>query len=52
MDMEPTHSPTPPTLDSRIPTGPIEDRWDNHRFDVKLVNPANKRKYDIIVIGT
>ncbi len=52
MDMEPTKSPTPPTLDSRIPTGPIEDRWDNHRFDVKLVNPANKRKYDIIVIGT
>jgi succinate dehydrogenase / fumarate reductase flavoprotein subunit len=50
--MEPTYSPTPPTLDSRIPTGPIEDRWDNHRFDVKLVNPANKRKYDIIVIGT
>ena len=50
--MEPTHSPTSQTLDARIPTGPIEDRWDNHRFDVKLVNPANKRKYDIIVIGT
>jgi succinate dehydrogenase / fumarate reductase flavoprotein subunit len=52
MDMEPTHSPTSQELDARIPSGPIEDHWDNHRFDVKLVNPANKRKYDIIVIGT
>ena len=52
MDMETPHSPTSHTLDARIPKGPIEDRWDNHRFDVNLVNPANKRKYDIIVIGT
>jgi succinate dehydrogenase / fumarate reductase flavoprotein subunit len=52
MDMEPTHSPTSQDLDARIPSGPIEDHWDNHRFDTKLVNPANKRKYDIIVIGT
>jgi succinate dehydrogenase / fumarate reductase flavoprotein subunit len=40
------------TLDSKIPAGPIEQKWDNHRFGMKLVNPANKRKYHIIVIGT
>jgi len=40
------------TLDSKIPSGPIEDRWDNHRFAMKLVNPANKRKFDVIVIGS
>ncbi|GAA4428872.1 fumarate reductase/succinate dehydrogenase flavoprotein subunit [Pontibacter saemangeumensis] len=39
-------------LDSKIPEGPIADKWDKHKFDVKLVNPANKRKYDIIVVGT
>jgi succinate dehydrogenase / fumarate reductase flavoprotein subunit len=39
-------------LDSKIPSGPIEDRWDNHRFNIKLVNPANKRKFRIIVVGT
>jgi succinate dehydrogenase / fumarate reductase flavoprotein subunit len=41
-----------PTLDSKIPQGPIQDRWDQHTFDSKLVNPANKRKYEIIVVGT
>ena len=41
-----------PDLDARIPTGPIQERWDQHKFDVHLVNPANKRKYEIIVIGT
>jgi succinate dehydrogenase / fumarate reductase flavoprotein subunit len=40
------------TLDSKIPAGPIEQKWDNHRFALKLVNPANKRKYHIIVVGT
>ena len=40
------------TLDSKTPTGAIEDRWDNHRFSIRLVNPANKRKYKIIVVGT
>jgi succinate dehydrogenase / fumarate reductase, flavoprotein subunit len=40
------------TLDSKTPTGPIEDRWDNHKFSVKLVNPANKRKFDVIVVGS
>jgi succinate dehydrogenase / fumarate reductase, flavoprotein subunit len=39
-------------LDGKIPSGPIQDKWDRHRFDLKLVNPANKRKYDIIVVGT
>ncbi len=40
------------TLDSKIPEGPIEKKWDNHRFSIKLVNAANKRKYHIIVVGT
>jgi len=39
-------------LDSKIPSGPIEDRWTNHKFDMKLVNPANKRKFTVIVVGT
>src|SRR5262245_35241511 len=39
-------------LNSRIPSGPIENRWDRHRFEMKLVNPANKRKYNIIVVGS
>ena len=39
-------------LDAKVPEGPIEERWDNHRFNIKLVNPANKRKYTIIVVGS
>src|ERR1700736_5719620 len=39
-------------LSSRIPTGPIRDKWDRHRFELKLVNPANKRKFTILVVGT
>ncbi|HNB71072.1 MAG TPA: fumarate reductase/succinate dehydrogenase flavoprotein subunit [Acidobacteriota bacterium] len=39
-------------LDSKIPSGPIEQKWDKHRFDMKLVNPANKRKFTLIVVGT
>ncbi|MGQ0804658.1 MAG: fumarate reductase/succinate dehydrogenase flavoprotein subunit [Actinomycetota bacterium] len=39
-------------LDAHVPAGPIADKWDAHRFGVKLVNPANKRKFDIIVVGT
>ncbi len=39
-------------LDGKIPGGPLEQKWDKHRFDLKLVNPANKRKYTIIVVGT
>jgi len=39
-------------LDGKCPKGPIEQSWDKHRFDMKLVNPANKRKYKILVVGT
>ena len=39
-------------LDGKCPTGPIENRWTKHRFDMKLVNPANKRKYHVIVVGS
>src|SRR5947209_7624656 len=39
-------------LKSRIPAGPLPDKWDKHKFDIKLVNPANKRKYTIIVVGS
>lgn len=39
-------------LDAKIPSGPIEGRWERHRFNLKLVNPANKRKYNIIVVGS
>ena len=40
------------TLDSKVPSGPIEDRWNNHKFSVKLVNPNNKRKFTVLVVGT
>ena len=39
-------------LDARIPSGPIEQKWDKCRFEMKLVNPANRRKYTIIVVGS
>jgi succinate dehydrogenase / fumarate reductase, flavoprotein subunit len=39
-------------LDSKIPDGPIEKKWSNHRFNMKLVNPSNRRKYSVIVVGT
>ncbi len=39
-------------LDAKIPSGPLTEKWDKHRFELKLVNPANKRKYNIIVVGT
>lgn len=40
------------SLDSKIPSGPVEEAWDKHRFDIKLVNPANKRKYRVLVVGS
>ncbi|MGD9327645.1 MAG: fumarate reductase/succinate dehydrogenase flavoprotein subunit [Cyclobacteriaceae bacterium] len=40
------------SLDSKIPDGPLAEKWTKHKFELKLVNPANKRKYDIIVVGT
>jgi succinate dehydrogenase / fumarate reductase flavoprotein subunit len=39
-------------LDSKIPEGPLAEKWEKHKFNMKLVNPANKRKYDIIIVGT
>jgi succinate dehydrogenase / fumarate reductase flavoprotein subunit len=39
-------------LDSKVPGGPLEGKWDRHRFELKLVNPANKRKFEVIVVGT
>ncbi len=39
-------------LDSKIPDGPLAEKWTKHKFNMKLVNPANKRKYDVIVVGT
>lgn len=39
-------------LNSAVPSGPLTEKWDRHRFEMKLVNPANKRKYRIIVVGT
>ncbi len=40
------------SLDSKTPSGPLAAKWDQHKFDLKLVNPANKRKFDIIVVGS
>ena len=40
------------TLDSKVPSGPIEKAWEKTRFDLKLVNPANKRKHTLIVVGS
>src|SRR4051812_38825847 len=39
-------------LDANIPSGPIETKWERHKFDLKLVNPANKRKHSLIVVGS
>jgi succinate dehydrogenase / fumarate reductase flavoprotein subunit len=39
-------------LDDKIPDGPLADKWNTHRFDMKLVNPANKRKFSVIVVGS
>jgi len=39
-------------LDAKIPAGPLAEKWSKHKFNLKLVNPANKRKYNVIVVGT
>ena len=39
-------------LDGHVPGGPLAEKWDRHRFDLKLVNPANKRRHNVIVVGT
>ncbi|MEM7285883.1 MAG: fumarate reductase/succinate dehydrogenase flavoprotein subunit [Actinomycetota bacterium] len=40
------------TLDSKVPDGPMADKWTSHKFNMKLVNPANKRKFEVIVVGS
>ena len=53
--MTPTTTATAPAasrLDARVPAGPISEKWDRHKFDMKLVNPANRRKFTVIVVGT
>src|SRR5712691_11394969 len=40
------------TLDAKVPSGPLSQKWDKHKFDLKLVNPANKRRFDVIVVGS
>ena len=40
------------SLNSNIPSGSVDQKWEKHKFDLKLVNPANKRKFDVIVVGT
>ena len=39
-------------LDSKVPEGKLSEKWTNQKFNMKLVNPANKRKFDVIVVGT
>ena len=39
-------------LESNVPEGNLADKWTNHKFEMKLVNPANKRKYDVIIVGS
>ena len=39
-------------LESKVPAGPIEDKWDNHKFSMRLVNPANKRRFKVIIVGS
>ncbi|MEO6396971.1 MAG: fumarate reductase/succinate dehydrogenase flavoprotein subunit, partial [Tepidiformaceae bacterium] len=39
-------------LDAKIPEGPLAEKWDNHKFNTKLVAPQNRRKFSVIVIGT
>ena len=43
---------TTATLDAKVPDGPIQDKWDKARFEYNLVNPANKRKYSVIIVGS
>ena len=52
MSTETAVRPREGALDARIPSGPIERKWERRRFEMKLVNPANRRKYTILVVGT
>jgi succinate dehydrogenase / fumarate reductase flavoprotein subunit len=42
----------PMILDPKVPSGPVEEKWDRHRFEMRLVNPANKRRFNVIVVGS
>jgi succinate dehydrogenase / fumarate reductase flavoprotein subunit len=44
--------PGSPALDGQVPPGPIADKWDQHKFEMKLVNPANKRRFHVLVVGS
>ncbi len=50
--MDPASKVSSPRLDSKVPEGDISDLWENHKFSMKLVNPNNKRKFSVIVVGT
>jgi succinate dehydrogenase / fumarate reductase flavoprotein subunit len=50
--VRPLPSVTETTLNSAVPDGPIQEKWDKHRFEMKLVNPANRRKYNLIIVGS
>src|SRR3972149_4412815 len=52
MSTETAVRPREGALDARIPSGPLREKWDRHRFEMKLVNPANRRKYTVLVVGT
>lgn len=39
-------------FDAKIPSGPLAEKWNNHKFESKLINPANKRKFSVIVVGS
>ena len=39
-------------LNAKVPAGPLAEKWERHKFDLKLVNPANKRKFTVIVVGS
>ena len=41
-----------PKLQSKSPSGPMAERWTKHKFDLKLINPANRRKFKVLVVGT
>src|SRR5437870_10437857 len=39
-------------IDSKIPSGPLDEKWERHKFESKLINPSNKRKYSVLVVGS
>ena len=46
------YTPGEPLVDKKVPDGPIDERWQKRKFEARLVNPANRRKLDIIIVGT